>query len=48
MPWIEIDFAADIECADAEVLPRILTVEENRRAVMTIERDMARGETQRL
>ena len=48
MPWIEIDFAADIERADAEVLPRILTVEGNRRAAMTIERGMARGETQRL
>ena len=48
MPWIEIDFAADVERANAEVLPRILTAEGNRRAVLTIERDMARGETQRL
>ncbi len=48
MPWIEIDFAADIARANAEVLPRILTVEGNRRAAMTIERDLAQGETQRL
>ncbi len=27
MPWIEIDFTADIERANAEVLPRILTAE---------------------
>jgi choline kinase len=27
MPWIEIDFAADIERAKAEILPRILTAE---------------------
>ncbi len=27
MPWIEIDFAADIERATAEVLPRILAAE---------------------
>ena len=47
-PWIEIDFAADIERANDEVLPRILTAEGNRRAAMTIEPDMARGETQRL
>lgn len=48
IPWIEIDFAADVERANAEVLPRILTAEGNRRAVSTIERDMARGETQML
>ncbi len=48
MPWIEIDFAADIERANAEVLPRILTAEGPRRAAMAIEGDMARGETQSL
>ncbi len=48
MPWIEIDFAADIERANAEVLPRILTAEVHRRAAMMIERDIDRGETQRL
>ncbi len=48
MPWIEIDFAADIERAKAEVLPRILAAEDNRHAAMTIKRDMDRGETQRL
>ena len=48
MPWIEIDFAADIERANAEVLPRILTAEGNRHAPLVIKRDMERGETQRL
>ncbi len=48
MPWIEIDFAADIERANAEVLPRILTAEGNRHAPLMIKRDMERGETQRL
>ena len=48
MPWIEIDFAADIERANAEVLPRILTAEGNRRAAIMIKRDKDRGETQRL
>ena len=46
-PWIEIDFTADIERAKAEVLPRILAAEGNRRAAMTIEGDMAQAETQR-
>ena len=47
-PWIEIDFAADIERANAEILPRILKAEGNRRAGMMIKRDMDRVETQRL
>ncbi len=48
LPWLEIDTAADIERANAEILPRILTAEGSRRAAMTIERDLARGETQSL
>lgn len=36
LPWIKIDFAADIERANGEVLPRILTAECNRRAAMMI------------
>ena len=48
MPWIEIDFAADIERANAEVLPRILMAEGSRYAALTIDRDMARGGSQRL
>ena len=48
MPWIEIDFAADIERANAEILPRILMAEDSRRAAMMINRNMERGETQRL
>jgi choline kinase len=48
MPWIEIDFAADIARANAEVLPRILKAEGNRRAAMFIKPDVDRGETYRL
>ncbi len=48
VPWIEIDFAADIERANAEILPRILTAEGSRRAGTRIKRDMDQGETQRL
>ncbi len=47
IPWIEIDFAADIERANAEVLPRILMAEGNRRAALMIKRDMDRAETKR-
>ena len=42
-PWIEIDFADDIERANAEVLPRILTAGGNRRTAMISKRDMDRG-----
>jgi len=48
MPWIEIDFAADIKRANAEVLPRILVAEAQRRAAMMIRRDIVRTEPQRL
>jgi len=47
MPWIEIDFAADIARANAEVLPRILGTDGARRAAMTIERNTGGGETPR-
>jgi choline kinase len=40
MPWIEIDFAADVERATREILPRILAAEDS--AMMK-----ARGETDR-
>ncbi len=48
IPWIEIDFAADIERANTEVLPRILAVEDSRHAAMMSKRDMEQGETQSL
>ena len=48
MPWIEIDFAADIERANGDVLPRILTAQASRRAAMMIQRDMDQSQTQRL
>jgi choline kinase len=47
-PWIEIDFAADIERANAEILPRILAAASNRLAVLMIDPDMSQGETHRL
>jgi len=37
--WTEIDFAADVERANSEILPRILAREGDRSAVMPIERD---------
>ena len=32
MPWIEIDFAVDVERAEAEILPRIEMAAAERRA----------------
>ncbi len=43
MLLIEIDFAADIERANAEVRARIPTAQGNRRAAPAIKRDMALG-----
>jgi choline kinase len=34
MPWIEIDFAADVERATCEILPRILAAEGSASAMM--------------
>ncbi|MDP7548498.1 MAG: hypothetical protein QGF20_14500, partial [Alphaproteobacteria bacterium] len=51
VPWVEIDFAADIEHAKAEILPRILAAERNRRAAMMTNGDgdhRDRVETHRL
>jgi choline kinase len=48
MPWIEIDFAADIDRANAETLPRILAAENNRLAVMMIDPSIGQGKTNRL
>jgi len=42
-PWIEIDFAADIERANAEILPRILAAESRRRPALSKEEDWVRG-----
>ncbi|MDP6352855.1 MAG: hypothetical protein QF827_11550 [Alphaproteobacteria bacterium] len=46
MAWAEIGFDADVERNNAEIVPRILTAEGDRRAVMTIKR--YRGEIKRL
>jgi choline kinase len=35
MAWTEIDFAADVKRAKAEILPRILTAEDDRFGVLT-------------
>ncbi len=42
-PWIEIDFAADIERANAEILPRILAAESRRRPALSMEEDWVQG-----
>ena len=47
LPWIEIDFAADIERAKSEVLPRILMDKRSRAAEM-ISRETDSGVTQDL
>jgi hypothetical protein len=36
MPWIEIDFAADVERATSEILPRILAAEGSASAIMKV------------
>jgi len=43
MPWIEIDFAADIERANSEVLPRILKAESDSCAALKINGDKERN-----
>lgn len=40
MPWIEIDFAVDIERAKTEIMPRILKAVSNRQAVRTMKPDL--------
>ncbi len=46
MPWIEIDFAADIERANSEVLPRILKAEIDSGAAIKIKRGKDRNTAQ--
>ncbi len=48
MPWIEIDFAADVERAKTVILPRILAAEVERRAEIPIKPEVVQGEPQRL
>ena len=47
-PWIEIDFAVDIERANTEVLPLILAAKDNRPTVMMIDPLVGQEETQSL
>ena len=48
VPWIEIDFAADIERANAEILPRIMTAEGKRQAPIILKGVIDRAETREL
>jgi len=48
MPWIEIDFAADVERAKTVVLPRIVAAEDGRNAAISIKPAILQGEIQRL
>ena len=43
LPWIEIDFAADVDRAEAEILPRKNAAAAKRRAIKTIKGDMDKG-----
>jgi len=43
MPWIEIDFASDIKRANAEILPRILAAQRQRRVATVRAMTMHRG-----
>ena len=43
LPWIEIDFAADVARAETEILPRIISAANKRRAATVIKGDMDRG-----
>jgi len=40
MPWIEIDFAADIERANTVILPLILAAKKKRAAAIMAVHDM--------
>jgi choline kinase len=48
LPWIEIDFAADVERAEIEILPRILSAATKRRAATVIKGDIDKGAAQDL
>ena len=48
IPWIEIDFAADIERANTVVLPLILAAKGRRGVEIMGNRDMEQAETQRI
>ena len=40
MPWIEIDFSADVERANSEILPRMLLAKKNRKTALPIIQDI--------
>ena len=48
MAWIKIDFAADIERANSEVLPRILSADDDHGVATIISQITSQSETQRL
>ena len=45
LPWTEIDFAADVERANSNILPRILKIEDKSYAQMTTNQNMGKIET---
>ena len=48
LPWIEIDFAVDVARAETEILPRILSAADQRRATTVIKRNIDSGAAQDL
>ena len=48
LPWIEIDFAVDLARAETEILPRILSAADQRRATTVIKGNIDRGAAQDL
>jgi len=48
VPWIEIDFAADVARAENEILPRIASAANKRRAATVIKGDIDRDAAQDL
>jgi len=48
LPWIEIEFAADVDRAEAEILPRINAAAAKRHTIKTIKGDMNKGAAQNL
>lgn len=46
LPWIEIDFAADVARAETEILPRIVSMTAKRRAATVVKGDNDKGAAQ--
>ena len=48
LPWIEIEFSADVDRAEAEILPRINAAAAKRHTIKTIKGEMNKGAAQNL